>query len=337
MERHLLTKWAHNRQRAPAQPDDPPCGDGRLPAPASWRYTERMITPPPRDPRVFSWINSTPVALARLVEVGVRLHALAPCWYDADLCSDSVIGVADHKTTALAQATALPLWPVVNARAKDGALGSPEIVTALAARLAQLAIDGAFTGLTPDFERLAPTPTARAAFTSFVSQLVRKLHRAHIKLAVYVPRPNHSSNIAYDRATLCQLVDLLLICGYDESWSTSPPGPMATAAGFDSIIALCKNIGRDGNAVPVLGAIGWEWPAGGGPAHTITSASRSIAATGSGEDGTTGTDGSTAYWESATDLSKRWDAVKTSRVPWAALFSMGYEPSAFWDFSGPGN
>ena len=273
--------------------------------------------------RVFALFSSNSGSLTRLSQVHSCVSILAPNYYHADMTLGTVSGTPDPASLTEASQYGLPLWPVVNSRAYAGALGTSAVIQKLASALAQTVIAGHYAGLTLDFEDLPPAD--QSAFTSLVQQTTALLHARNIKLAIYTVRPNNGDG-AYNRPALAKLADLLDISGYDEHYSTSLPGRLSTASGWQADIAAAQQAGP--NAFVSAGAFGWNWPLGGGLATTFSSALYPIA--GSGELGTF-TSTSEYFFESASDLRARAAASQAAGLPWFGLFTLGREDAAFWN------
>ena len=196
--------------------------------------------------------------------------------------------------------------------------------------LARLAARERFDGITLDLEEVQPAD--RRAFSAFVRELARRLHRGGRRLAVYVPRRTAvgatRSTAAYDHRSLARSADLVLASGYNEHSAGGQPGPITTARGFRQVLHYAAGISRS-RVVPVLGAFGYAWPAGGGRAELIGSHDAEARRRGGRRSGGAVTyvrDGARVWYESSAGLASRVQAARRERMRWVGLFSLGREP-----------
>ncbi|MCL2382196.1 MAG: glycosyl hydrolase family 18 protein [Treponema sp.] len=82
-----------------------------------------------------------------------------------------------------------------------------------------------FDGLQINFEYVPPG--ARASYHSFLRELRQGLGDRMLTVAI-VARTRTLANDVYDYATIAGIVDRILVMAYDEHWSTSAPGPIAS-------------------------------------------------------------------------------------------------------------
>jgi len=82
-----------------------------------------------------------------------------------------------------------------------------------------------FDGLQINFEYVPPG--ARLAYHSFLRELRAGLGDRMLSVAI-VARTRTLPNDVYDYATIAEIVDRILVMAYDEHWSTSAPGPIAS-------------------------------------------------------------------------------------------------------------
>ncbi|MDR1910194.1 MAG: glycoside hydrolase [Spirochaetaceae bacterium] len=93
-----------------------------------------------------------------------------------------------------------------------------------------------FDGLQIDFENVPPRDGG--SFRSFLEELGRGLE-GRILSAALPARTAARSDDVYDYRSIAPLADRILIMAYDEHWSGSSPGPIAS-------LAWCRNIARYG-------------------------------------------------------------------------------------------
>jgi spore germination protein YaaH len=91
-----------------------------------------------------------------------------------------------------------------------------------------------YDGLQIDFENIPER--AGESFLSFLAELRAGL--GHKMFTVALPaRTKRINNDVFDYAKILPLVDRILVMAYDEHWSTSKPGPIAS-------LAWCRNVAR---------------------------------------------------------------------------------------------
>jgi peptidoglycan-N-acetylglucosamine deacetylase len=97
-------------------------------------------------------------------------------------------------------------------------------LAAAAARLATLASGGNYRGLVLDLEEQSAADTA---LTVRVARAFADSARNHGATFVAIAVPA-ADTVAYPSRALARIVDALVVMLYDEHWSTSAPGPIAT-------------------------------------------------------------------------------------------------------------
>lgn len=289
-------------------------------------------------PRMFAFVSGLGGAeLTRLRAVGHRIDVVAPNWFGIDVRSGRITGGGSYTEPfrQAARTAKTHMWPVVNARTGGSAVvQSAAWRGRVARRIADIARDGRYAGMTIDIEEVAPNQGA--AFTSLVRLTARLLHRQGRRLAVYVPRPFTAFGAAYDWPALELSADLLLASGYNEHAAGSVPGPIATTEGFADVLERAAAVSRT-KIAPTLGAFGYLWPKGGGAGELVSTAELvrlqdRCNAAGRSDDGTVSfrCSGRVGVYESTQALVARAQAARRAGFRWLALFSLGREPYAFW-------
>ena len=121
------------------------------------------------------------------------------------------------------------------------------------------------SGVTIDFENI--NPKDKDAYTAFIKTVSEALHRKGRLVAVTIPAGEME---AYDTVALANHADYLLALLYDESYSASVPGPVASQAWVESIIESLGDIPKE-KIVPVFGNYGYDWDVKGTePAQFLT-------------------------------------------------------------------
>ena len=102
--------------------------------------------------------------------------------------------------------------------------GNPEATGITAGAIAALVDSGRYRGVVMDFEGMTPRDLDQLlAFTHAVSDSVR----AHGVATVVIAVPA-GDTAAYPAALLLQSADMIMPVLYDQHWSASPPGPIAS-------------------------------------------------------------------------------------------------------------
>jgi hypothetical protein len=290
-------------------------------------------------PRMFAFVSGLGGAeLARLRAVGDRIDVVAPNWFGIDVASGRIAGGGSYTQPfrRAARAAKTHIWPVVNARTGGSAVVERAAWRGrVARRIARIARNQRYAGMTIDIEELAPDQGA--AFSSLVRLTARLLHRQDRRLAVYVPRPFTAYGAAYDWPALERSADLLLASGYNEHAAGSVPGPIATTEGFAAVLEHAAAVSRT-KIAPTIGAFGYLWPKGGGAGELVSTAELvrlqdRCHATGRSEGGSVSfrCSGRVGVYESTRALVARAEATSGAGFRWLALFSLGREPRAFWN------
>lgn len=293
---------------------------------------------PGPPPRVFAFVSGLGGReVDRLRAVGDRIDVVAPNWFEIEVASGAIRGGGRHTRPLrqAARASNTSVWPVVNARTRDSRTISRASWRGRVARgIEAIARKGHYAGMTIDIEEIAPDQGPQ--FTALVRDVARRLHGQGRRLAVYVPRPFTNYGAAYDWAALAEASDLLLASGYNEHASSSRPGPVATAGGFESVLAKAATISQ-AKIAPTIGAFGYRWSTRGGPGELVstTTAQRIRArcgASGMRSDGSISfrCSGGVVFYESTAGLVARAAAARRAGFPWLGLFSLGREPRTFW-------
>ena len=143
----------------------------------------------------------------------------------------------------------------------------PEAIRALAAddralafaaqRLAEIVAQGNYRGIVLDFEGQAPSDTA---LTIRVARAFADSARSHGASLVAVAIPA-ADTAAYPTRAFLSAADVLIVMLYDEHWSTSTPGPIATPAWVRR--TLGQRVAEVGASriVAALPVYGYQWRA----------------------------------------------------------------------------
>lgn len=110
-----------------------------------------------------------------------------------------------------------------------------------------------FRRLNIDFENLAPQD--RDAYTLFIQELSSRLHQEGYLVSVDLSVGDHD---IYDYRELARHADYLIMMLYDEHYSTSKAGPIASQAWFQQRLGELSALPKD-KLVVALGNYGYDW------------------------------------------------------------------------------
>jgi spore germination protein len=205
-----------------------------------------------------------------------NLGVVHPTYFQCNRATSAIEGADDPLVTQWAQARkvkVLARFDCQSDTAIDRILNDPVTRAATLTGLTGLVDRYGYDGISIDFE--AGAASNRAALTSFIAELGRRLHASGRLLSMAVS-PKSSDNAThprsgiFDYAALAPNVDWIFVMNWGIHWSTSAPGPIndvpwATAnADYIASIAQKKKF--------ILGApmYGFDWPGDGGADEEAT-------------------------------------------------------------------
>lgn len=169
---------------------------------------------------------------------------------------DSVGRSLPHGTRRLAMVTSYAydrFHPALIRRLAMDSVALARSATAIAAT----ARSGGYSGLVIDFEGMTGADTALTR--EVVGVVARAAHDAGLApVAVAVPA---SDTVAYPARLFGPSVDLLIVMLYDEHWSTSPPGPIASPTWVRRTLALRVQESGANRVMAALPFYGYVWRA----------------------------------------------------------------------------
>lgn len=123
-----------------------------------------------------------------------------------------------------------------------------------------------YDGVSIDFENVAPQD--RRALTSFMQELHTQLTAKGRTLSIAVPpktedRPADDWSGAFDYAALARVSDWLIVMAYDEHWSTSRPGPVASLPWVERVIKYAVSSAPRSKVALGVPLYGYAWPSSG--------------------------------------------------------------------------
>ena len=113
-----------------------------------------------------------------------------------------------------------------------------------------------FDGVQIDFEAVSPDDAE--AFFDFLKVLKSRLP-AGKTLSVAVPARTKRTSDAYDYSRIAPIVDRMIVMAYDEHWSTSAPGPVASLPWCAKIADFAKSTVGIGKLIMGLPLYGRAW------------------------------------------------------------------------------
>lgn len=292
-----------------------------------WAFTA------PWDPRSDSSVRQHAAAFDAVVYGWMSLDTVTAM--PASLYADTLAGLAPPGTRRLVLVT-------------DGVGGSfhPDVVRRLAVddtllaraagAVAAHARGAGYQGIVLDLEGLSAAD--RAATARVVQAFADSSHAHGISpVAMAVPALDTAG---YPAASFRPAVDYLVVMLYDQHWSTSPPGPIATPDWVR--MALGRRVAESGAAhlVAALPIYGYQWPAAGPGVPIGFEQARRLAAT-AGTELTREPQSATLHaeragawsvWVSDAELIRallrETDALGVTHV---AFWRLGLEDPAVWD------
>ena len=217
------------------------------PPPAVWGFAA------PWDPRSDSSLRAN----------GARLDVAVTGWIQLDsLTGQPTLLYPDDPTHASPTTTRLALVTSYHGQTfHPGAIRSlatdERTLASAAGHLAEITASGRYRGIVLDFEGQAPADTDA---TVRVVRAFRDSVRARGSSLVAVAIPA-ADTAAYPTRTFMAVADLLIVMLYDEHWSTSAPGPIATPTWVRRTLGQrVADVGAS-RIVAALPVYGYQWQA----------------------------------------------------------------------------
>lgn len=197
------------------------------------------------------------------------LNGIVPDWYTI-WKNGSITGQAIPAVLDLARRKNLWVFAMVQQNQYGGAVLGPLLQDPVASRramenlLALCESDG-FDGINLDFEGIPPRD--RTDYTTFVRQLADLLHSYGYYLTLSVPaetanNPSNSWSGAYDYQALGKAADLVLVMAYDQHYSLSSAGPIASTAWVEQVTSYAAKTIPPRRLVLGVPLYGYDWSSG---------------------------------------------------------------------------
>jgi spore germination protein YaaH len=175
----------------------------------------------PWDSRSDSSVERHGAALARIISGWIALDTTS--FVPVQLYADSITKGSARSAQTMALITSYN-GSRFHPEIIRGVGGNAEIAGITAGAIAALVDSGGYRGVVMDFEGMTPRDLdPLLAFTRAVADSVR----AHGVSTVVIAVPA-GDTAAYPAALLLQSADLIMPVLYDQHWSASPPGPIAS-------------------------------------------------------------------------------------------------------------
>src|SRR4051812_771629 len=205
-----------------------------------------------------------------------NIGVVHPTYFECNRATSAIDGRDDPLVTQWAQARkvkVLARFDCQDDAAIDRILNDPATRAATLNGLTALVARYGYDGISIDFE--AGDPSYRAALTSFIADLGRRLHAAGRLLSMAVsPKasdsPSHPRSGIFDYAALVPNVDWMFVMNWGIHWSTSAPGPIADMAWATANANYVATMPQPKKWILGAPMYGFDWPGDGGTDEEAT-------------------------------------------------------------------
>jgi spore germination protein YaaH len=205
-----------------------------------------------------------------------NIGVVHPTYFQCNRSTSAIEGNDDPLVTQWAQARkvkVLARYDCQDATAIDRILNDPATRAATLNGLTGLVARYGYDGISIDFE--AGAASNRAALTSFIAELGRRLHAAGRLLSMAVsPKsvdsPSHPRSGIFDYAALVPNVDWIFVMNWGIHWSTSAPGPIADLAWASANADYVASMPQKKKWILGAPMYGFDWPGDGGADEVAT-------------------------------------------------------------------
>jgi len=190
-----------------------------------------------------------------------RIDWLAPEWIN--LGTDAVGFYPDEKVFSLLseRQKKLPVLPLVqnysnqvwNTQVLEEWLKSAERREKLVDSLLKVTEDNHFAGVVIDFEEVPSH--LQGVLQDFMKSLSEKFHSKNLLVAQAVPFDNPD----WDYRAYAERSDYLMLMAYDEHWSVSKPGPIASQQWFEKVLSKRLAELDPHKTIICIGNYGYDW------------------------------------------------------------------------------
>jgi spore germination protein YaaH len=212
-------------------------------------------------------LSSAPDSLVDLKAHASSIHVVYPTYFNCEIPSGQITGADVPTITDYAHAREIAVMPRFNCQ--DAAtvhriLTDPQTRAATLARLAAIARDPLYGGLSLDLENDGAED--REALSTFVASLARTLHAHRKKLSVVVDGVTGEEAAGeaglYDYRALSAAADSVFVLAWGAHWAGSAPGPIAPLAQAEAVARYISSLPHASRFVLGAPMYGLDWAEG---------------------------------------------------------------------------
>jgi peptidoglycan-N-acetylglucosamine deacetylase len=225
------------------------------------RKSKTGAMPLPDDVVVAFTIGDDPPAIESLEKHITQIDVVIPTWFELPGATCQLVDRADDPTRrVLSRAGVIVLPRLANVlgyqwqgEASSAFLRNDQERSCLIKKLVDRLVHLHAEGVNIDLEELRPEDSE--PFLEFLVELRAALHAKQLRLTVDVILYDP----AYDLEYISSVADAVMVMAYDEHFSTSAPGPVASRDWLaDTLVEVKERLPLD-RTVVVLGAYGYDW------------------------------------------------------------------------------
>lgn len=276
---------------------------------------------------------------------------VSPTWMSIKGSHGEIVWQEDPKVSAFAKEHGIKLIPLIwgsSCKTMHELFNSVEYRTRLVRNIASALDSMSYCqGINLDFEGLDPND--RYVYDLFIIELAAKIKPKGYMLTIDVPGKAYDSLTngwagAFDYQEIGRYCDLVMLMTYDEHWSTSKPGPVASVQMDDTVLAYATATMPAEKVLMGVPFYSYDWPAKGrASSYLYTHTSRTLAETKAKlmwdreakVPWFTYTDSDrakhTTYFENGRSIAAKLDIARKWNVRGICIWSIGHDDPAMWD------
>ena len=175
------------------------------------------------------------------------VNVISPTWFSISTNDGDITSLASEEYVALAHEKGMEVWGLLDNFSADidtvTVLGNTASREKLEDRLITEAVNCQMDGINIDIEALKEE--ASESYVQFMREMSVKCRNNSLVLSVDVPPP-YDFNAHYNRAALGEVVDYVIVMGYDEHYVGSDPGSVASLSfERDGITGTLQEVPKD--------------------------------------------------------------------------------------------
>ncbi len=192
-----------------------------------------------------------------------ELHIVFPDWYRFETADGDVTQTIKPEVAHLLAENSVVVMPRISNTDRTGAWKSEEVLGELFrnAKASETFMDSLIEklkkdhaqGVNIDIEELEAKDTE--AYVTWLETFADALHREHLLLSVDVPLNDE----AFDFEAIGKICDLMVLMAYDQSYTTSKPGPIASQDWFEEGLEDKLKQVPANKLIVALGTYGYDW------------------------------------------------------------------------------